>query len=199
MRKKHFIFFTFSLVCILAAVIVFFGGFGLKLIPSNSGPIADKISTVPIDENLLGLSIRINEASTSLHRKIKEANLNLPPVELFDSDFSYKTPGRRMSWIVTNRDNSLITIVIYRDVLAPLNSDEIQAFALHDLCHLVLGHLDDNPLTRKPRNVQMEKDADKCAVDSGINPKVMVSTINKLVPDSDWRVQRLNALIGPDK
>ena len=155
-------------------------------------PAINKISSVSVgEENLLVLSIRVNEASSSLRKKIEDANLNLPPVVIYDSDLSYRTPGTRRSWILPDKDNGLITIVIYRDVLSSLNSDEIQAFALHDLGHFILNH-PSGPLTR--RNVSMEEEADKFAIDSGIDPKVLTSAINKLVRDSDEKQERLRLI-----
>jgi hypothetical protein len=190
--KKSLIVYSVALASFLAMVILFFGGFTPYINRPNSDSIAGKLSSVSIDEdNLLIFSIRLNEASSLLNRKIKEANLNLPPVELFDSDLSYKSPGR--SWIVVSND--LILIILYRDVLSSLDPDEIQGVVLHELGHVALGHLI-SPLSAEQRDTQMEKDADNFAVDSGINPDVLISAINKLAPESDEKSQRIASLVN---
>lgn len=143
--------------------------------------------------NLLVYAVRINEISSSLNQAIKRSNLNLPPVRLYSSELSYKSPGR--SWIAVNDD--LILIFLYHDVSSTLSANEILAIAVHELGHTILGHK--NPGSIYQRNTEHEKDADKFAVDSGIDPMILISAISKLAADDEERSERIAALSNLNK
>lgn len=136
--------------------------------------------------NLLVYSIRINAISSSLNQAIKRSNLNLPPVKLFNSELSYKSQGR--SWIAVS--DNLILIFLYRDVSSILNANEVLAVAVHELGHTVLGHKSLGSTYH--RNLKDEKNADKFAVDSGIDPNTLVSAISKF--DEEFKTERVSAL-----
>lgn len=145
--------------------------------------------SVPINSvSILVYSVKINEISSSLNDVIKRSKLKLPPVRIYDSDLSYKAPGR--SWIAVNND--LILIFLFRDVSSVLNANEVLAVAIHELGHTVSGHKKTGP--GNIRNVDYEMEADKFAVDSGIDPKTLISAINKLAFQDEEKVKRIVAL-----
>ena len=172
------------LISLLFFYFIYYGTFAKR------ESVNDKISAVSLEQdNLLVFAVRVNEISKALNDTIKESKFNLPPVKIFDSNLSYKDPGR--SWVVFSDD--LVLIVLYRDVVSALNQDEIKAVAVHELCHVILGHVSFNPLEK--RDINKEKNADECAVNSGTDPYVIISAIAKLASDGEEKSERISALV----
>lgn len=150
-----------------------------------------KVNSSPMSfDNLLVYSARINQISSSLNQAIEKSKLNLPPVKLYNSGLSYKTPGR--SWMAVG--DNLIIVYLYYDVSNILDSNEVLASAVHELGHAVLGHK--KSLSIYERNINYEIDADKFAVESGIDPKTLISAINKLAAENEEKTKRVTALTG---
>ena len=144
-------------------------------------------------DNLLVYAVRINEISSSLNRAIKKSKLNLPPVKLYNSELSYKSPGR--SWIAVSED--LILIFLYHDVSNILNTNEILAVAVHELGHTVLSHKNSGLIYQ--RSIENEKNADKFAINSGIDPNTLISAIDKLIAEDQEKTERIAAFRLRDK
>lgn len=150
-----------------------------------------QVNTSPMSfDNLLVYSARINQISSSLNQAIEKSKLNLPPVKLYNSGLSYKTPGR--SWMAVG--DNLIIVYLYYDVSNILDSNEVLAAAVHELGHAVLGHK--KPTSIYDRNIDHEIDADKFAVESGIEPKTLISALNKLAAENEEKTRRVTALTG---
>ena len=148
-------------------------------------------SSGPINyDNLLFYAIKINEISISLNKAIRKSNLDLPSIKFYNSELSYKSPGR--SWMVVS-DNTII-IFLYKDVSSVLNADEVMAVAVHELGHFILDHRTSDLVYK--RNTAHEIAADKFAVDSGISPVLIISALNKLSPDNYEKSERILALLA---
>lgn len=139
-------------------------------------------------DNLLVFAFRINAISRSLNDAIKKSSLNLPPVKLYNSELSYKNPGR--SWIAISDD--FMVIFLFSDVANTLNTNEVLAVSVHEVCHVILDHK--SSVLFYYRDVRKEIDADKCTVESGIDPKLLISALNKLAPENYERSERITAL-----
>lgn len=139
-------------------------------------------------DNLLVFAFRINAISRSLNDAIKKSGLNLPPVKLYNSELSYKNPGR--SWIAISDD--FIVIFLFSDVANTLNANEVLAVTVHEIGHAVMGHT--APVSYYYRDIKKEVDADKFAVDSGVDPRFLISALNKLAPDDHEKQERITAL-----
>lgn len=175
--------------------------------PFSENALANPVSEIDIDLSLMDLdnhedpppinkndilifASRMNKVAQSLNRAIKKANLDLPTVRLYESSLSYKVPGR--SWIRFQED--LIVIYLYQDVASVLTINEVQAVAVHELGHKILGHIR-SPGHLLPRNIQEEKDADKFAVELGIQAKFLISAIEKLGEEaSREKIERIAIL-----
>ena len=140
-------------------------------------------------DNMLIFSIRVNEISNSLNETVRKTNPEFPKIKFSNSSSSYKSPDQ--SWIMIS--DELILITLFRDVASVLNSIEVKAVAVHELCHVILGHIETNPLLQE-RSIRKEKDADNCAVNSGIDPNTLVSAIRKLAPEGEEKSQRISVL-----
>lgn len=140
-------------------------------------------------DNLLIFSVRVNEISNSLNKMIKKTNLELPEIKFSNSNSSYKSPDQ--NWIMVN--NELILITLFHDVASVLNSAEVQAVAIHELCHFILGHKETNPLLQE-RNINKEKEADKCTISFRVNTQVLISAITKLSLVEEEKLERTSAL-----
>jgi predicted metal-dependent peptidase len=117
-----------------------------------------------------------------VNRQIGRDNLKIPPVKLQHIGSSYKNSD---SWIAVSED--LIIAYIYLDVAAVLTKDELKATILHDICHVKIQHLE-------IRTLSQEIEADVCAYDYGIGANVLMSAIDKLVPNGAEKNERIRAL-----
>ncbi|MDP3696842.1 MAG: hypothetical protein Q8R55_02305 [Candidatus Taylorbacteria bacterium] len=180
-----------SLLLAFPVFIIFLGGvyFWFFEPVRNGSPIGrlylstdssvDSSSTPVGVGNLLVFDFKINEISMSLNRAIRASNLKLPPVKFFDKDLSYKTSR---SWFYV--DENVLIIFLYSDISSKLTKEEVLAYGVHEIGHIVLGHNNNSPLANT-RDVKEEKDADMFVVQSGISADVLISAINKLSPENE--------------
>lgn len=188
MNKKHnFVIAALVLHAIVVTAFLFWG-YGRTIYSAGSDGGDDSIYPITHD-NLLVFSIRVNEISNSLNATMRKTNPELPQIKFSNSNLSYKSPDR--SWIIISEE--LILITLFRDVVSVLNSIEVKAVAVHELCHVILGHMEINPLLNE-RSISDEVDADSCAVNSGVDSNALVSAISKLAPEGEEKLKRISAL-----
>lgn len=149
------------------------------------------------EDNLLVFGVRVNEISSSLNKAIKRDKLDLLPVKFFDIN---KSCGELKDWFYIDRNFNLTIIFLCRDLSNKLTKDEIMAYSVHEIAHIVLGHAEFfSPALPHTRNIIHEQEADDLAVRSGISPSLLMSAINKLSADNqekDQRIKTLEALIS---
>ena len=150
-------------------------------------------SSVPVNkDNLLVFAIRINDISLSLNKAIRQGNLNIPPVKFFDIN---KSCGELKSWFYSDED--LTIIFLCRGLSNTLTKDEVIAYSVHEICHISLGHAETTLLKVgvNQRDINKEKEADRCAVSSRVDPTILMSAINKLSPDNNEKLERIADLV----
>jgi len=187
--QKYVLLMILSLIILISCFVIF-----LKTGTSNKGPVKFNIlsayefgsnsSSVPVSrDNILVFALRINDISSSLNKAIKQGNLNIRPVRF---DELNRSCGEFNSWYYD--DDYLTIIYLCRDLSNLLTKDEVVAYSVHELCHILLGHNDKNvPRTsNKQRNIEEEIDADYCAVESKVDPVILTEAIRKLASDDPW-------------
>lgn len=163
----------------------------------NSATMESDKSTridVPIsfDDRLI-FSFRMSELNTRLRdmfsKVIKDKN-----IQIKSNNQSYR--GQSSMVVISNKS---IEIQLYRDMANVFTKKDALAYAVHEMCHVILGHYA-NPLSND-RALELEIQADVCAYQNGINPADLISAINILESrlELDAQAWQSSPSVNPDK
>jgi len=152
------------------------------------------------DINLLSIEVRsvnIKNILTPIERKIeKEYHIELPSIELSLNLY----PSGELSYGFMSVGKRVIHLDLSWKLFLMLNDQEISALVVHELGHIDLKSLSDNPLyyyQYKTRNTKEEIKADSFAAQF-IDSKIISSAVTKLSPSGSEqeKIDRLSSLNG---
>lgn len=142
-----------------------------------------RTADVPISyDSYLNYSYRMSELNRDL--KVIYQDILNKDIKLSSNESSYV--GQKS---MVRISDDTIDIQVFSDMASQLTRDEIFAYATHELAHIYLNHC-----RTCDRNKIDEIEADLWAVNKGIDPKFLVSALQKLQSIEEERNDRIRMM-----